>query len=73
MARITEGCVYESGLELTQTQRRGQLSCLLYGNHGFGTPYVCRLTVGDLKESWVCVSICFVFYFFVGLFMNPMD
>ncbi|XBH62891.1 hypothetical protein VPH35_116993 [Triticum aestivum] len=52
MARIADGCVYESGLELTQTQRRGQLSCLLYSNHGFRAPYVCRLTVGDLKESW---------------------
>uniref|UniRef100_A0A8R7RGM1 Uncharacterized protein n=1 Tax=Triticum urartu TaxID=4572 RepID=A0A8R7RGM1_TRIUA len=41
MARITEGCVYESGLELTQTQRRGQLSCLLYINHGFRAPYIC--------------------------------
>ena len=52
MARIADGCVYESGLELTQTQRRGQLSCLLYSNHGFRAPYVCRLTVGDLKESY---------------------
>ena len=73
MARIADGCVYESGLELTQTQRRGQLSCLLYGNHRFRTPYVCCLTDGDLKESWVCVSIRFVFYFFVGLCLNPMD
>ena len=63
MARIADGCVYESGLELTQTQRRGQLSCLLYSNHGFRAPYVCRLTIGDLKESWVCVSIRFVFFF----------
>ena len=73
MARIADGCVYESGLELTQTQRRGQLSCLLYSKHGFCTPYVCRVTIGDLKESWVCVSIHFVFYFFVGLCLNPMD
>ena len=73
MACIADDCVYESGLELTQTQRCGQLSCLLYSNHGFRTPYVCRLTDGDLKESWVCVSIRFVFYFFVGLFLNPMD
>ena len=73
MARIADGCVYESSLELTQTQRRGQLSCLLYNNHGFRTPYVSRLTDGDLKESWVCVSIRFVFYFFVGLYLNPMD
>ena len=73
MARIADSRVYEFGLELTQTQRRGQLSCLLYSNHGFRVPYVCRLTVGDLKESWVCVSIRFVFYFFVGLFVNPMD
>ena len=73
MARIADGCVYETGLELTQTQRRGQVSCLLYNNHGFRTPYVCRLTVGDLKESWVCVSIRFVFYFFVSLCLNPLD
>ena len=73
MARIADDYVYESGLELTQTQRCGQLSCLLYSNHGFRTPYVCRLTDGDLKESWVCVSIRFVFYFFVGLCLNPMD
>ena len=73
MARIADGCVYESGLELTQTQRRGQLSCLLYDNHGFRTPYVCRLTDGDLKESWVCVSIRFVFYFLVGFCLKPMD
>ena len=73
MARIADSRVYEFGLELTQTQRRGQLSCLLYNNHGFRTPDGCRLTVGDLKESWVCVSIRFVFYFFVGLFLNPMD
>ena len=73
MARIADGCVYESGLELTQTQRRGQLSCLLYGNHGFRTPYVCRLTVGDLKESWVCVSIRFGSYVLDGFCSNPMD
>ena len=71
MARIAGGYVYESGLELTQTQRRGQLSCLLYSNHGFRTPYVCRLTDGDLKESWVCVSISFVFYFLVVFCSNP--
>ncbi|XBI44646.1 hypothetical protein VPH35_109251 [Triticum aestivum] len=51
MVHIADGCVYESGLELTQTQRRGQLSYLLYDNHGFCTPYVCLLTDGDLKES----------------------
>ena len=73
MARIADGCVYESGLELTQTQRRGQLSCLLYDNHGFRTPYVCRLTDGDLKESWVCVSIRFGSYFLDGFCLNPMD
>ena len=73
MARIAEGRVHESGLELTQTQRRGQISCLLYNNHRFRTPYVCRLTVGDLKESWVCVSIHFIFYFFVGLYLNTTD
>ena len=73
MTRIADGCVYESGLELTETRRRGQLSCLLYSNHGFRTPYVCRLTVGDLKESWVCVSIHFIFYFFVGLYLNTTD
>ena len=73
MVRIAEGYVYKSSLELTQTQHRGQLSCLLYNNHGFRAPYVCCLTTGDLKESWVCVSIHFVFYFFVGLFLNPMD
>ena len=38
MACIADGCVYESGLELTQTQRRDQLSCLLYNNHGFVHP-----------------------------------
>ena len=73
MARIADDCVYESGLELTQTQRRGQLSCLLYDNHGFRTPYVCRLTDGDLKESWVCVSIHFGSYFLDGFCLNPMD
>ena len=73
MARIADGCVYESGLELTQTQRRGQLSCLLYNNHGFRAPYVCRLSVGDLKESWVCVSFRFVFLLFVGVILNRMD
>jgi hypothetical protein len=61
MVPIADGCVYESGLELTQSQRCGQLSLLLYSNHGFRAPYVCRLTTGDLEESWVCVSYFFCF------------
>ena len=72
MARIADGCVYESGLELTQAQQRGQLSCLLYNNHGFRTPYVCRLTDGDLKESRVYVSIRFGSYVLDGFCSNPM-
>ena len=73
MARIADGCVYESGLELTQTQRRGQLSCLLYSNHGFRTPYVCRLMDGDLKESGYVFLFVFGSYFLDGFCLNPMD
>ena len=47
IVRIADGSVYESGLELTESQHRGQLSSLLYINHGFRAPYVCRLTAGD--------------------------
>lgn len=69
--RAADGCVYESGLELSETQRRGQPSCLLYNNHGFRAPYVYRLTVGDLKESWLCVSFRFVFFFLLVSFWIP--
>lgn len=61
MVPIADACVYESSLELTESQRRGQLSLLLYNNHGFRAPYVCRLTTGDSEESWVCV--CYLFCF----------
>ena len=54
MAPVADTCVYAEGLELTNTEWRSMLGCLMIPNRGFRVPFLHRLTTADLQESWVC-------------------
>ena len=56
MALVEDTCVYAEGLELTNTEWRSMLGCLMIPNRGFRAPLLHRLTTADLQESWVCFS-----------------
>ena len=56
MAPVADTCVYTEGLELTNTEWRSMLGCLMIPNRGSHAPFLHRLTTADLQESWVCFS-----------------
>ena len=56
MAPVADTCVYAEGLQLTNTEWRSMLGCLMIPNRGFRAPFLHRLTTADLQESWVCFS-----------------
>ena len=72
MARIADSCVYESGLELTETQRRGATFLSVVQQ-----PWVsCTLCLSpDGRGLEGIMGMCFYsfcFLLFVGLILNPI-
>ncbi|XBI55200.1 hypothetical protein VPH35_037067 [Triticum aestivum] len=57
MVPVADTCVYAEGLELTNTEWRSMLGCLMIPNRGFQPPFLHRLTTADLQESWKLPSI----------------
>ena len=57
MALVADTCVYAKGLQLTNTEWRSMLGCLMIPNRGFRAPFLHRLTTTDLQESWVCFPL----------------
>ena len=53
MALVADTCMYAEGLELTNTEWRSMLGCLMIPNRGFRVPFLHRLTTADLQESSV--------------------
>ena len=56
LAPVADTCMYVEGLELTNTEWRNMLECLMIPNMGFCAPFLHRLTTADLQERWVCFS-----------------
>ncbi|KAE8803925.1 hypothetical protein D1007_20186 [Hordeum vulgare] len=52
MVPIAEACLYSDGLELTQSERRCLLPCMLTENRGCRAPFIDHLTDADVQDSW---------------------